>query len=106
MNGAYSVITTTVPTLEDVKTITDALLEQRLAACIQSHRVSSSYIWEGKITVSDELLLQIKTKTARFESVKTVIESLHPYEVPEIILTHIHDANLAYLKWIDACVTK
>jgi len=104
MQTAYGMITTTVPTVADAKTITDALLEQRLAACVQSYRVSSSYIWEGNIAASDELLLQIKTKTTRFESVKRLIESLHPYEVPEIILTSIVDANPAYLKWIDASV--
>ncbi len=104
MQTAYGMITTTVPTVADAKTITDALLEQRLAACVQSYRVSSSYIWEGNIAASDELLLQIKTKRTRFESVKTLIESLHPYEVPEIILTPILDANATYLAWIDTSV--
>ncbi len=81
--------------------MTKALLEQRLVACVHSYALTSCYIWNGDIVTSDEIMLQMKTKTVLFSRVKTLIESLHPYEVPEIIMTPVVDANRAYLEWIE-----
>jgi len=43
----------------------------------------------------------MKTKASLFEEIKVQIEALHSYDVPEIIMTPILDANDDYLKWIE-----
>ncbi len=96
----YCIISTTVPTQQVAQQLTQALLQRKLVACIQSTEVHSSYIWNNSVAQSQEILLQMKSSGALFEAVKTEIESHHPYDVPEIIMTPIIEANSAYLQWI------
>jgi len=95
------VITTCSP--EDEKKIKKALLEEKLAACISSFDVSSTYIWKGKIEEADEKMLIIKTKKEKWEGVKEKIKELHSYELPEIICIDFN-ATHEYMKWIDGVV--
>ncbi|RLA58307.1 MAG: divalent-cation tolerance protein CutA [Epsilonproteobacteria bacterium] len=94
-------ITTTTDTKENADIITEALLLQHLVACVQYINIESSYSWQGKVVSSSELQLQMKTKTSFFNQIKDEIEELHTYDVPEIVMVPLLDANVSYLKWID-----
>ena len=97
----YCIISTTTDTKENANTISTELLQKKLIACAQRTTTQSSYRWKGKIIESDEILLQMKTKKSLFDYIKKEIESLHTYDVPEIIMIPLLDANTFYLEWID-----
>ena len=94
-------ITTTTDTKENADIITEALLQEHLVACVQYIKIESSYSWQGQVVTSKELQLQMKTKTSFFEQIKEKIEQLHTYDVPEIVMVPLLDANVSYLKWIN-----
>jgi len=97
----YCIITTTIDDENIASQISTALLKDHLVACVQSHTVQSKYHWNGALETNEEILLQMKTKASLFEEIKVQIEALHSYDVPEIIMTPILDANDNYLNWID-----
>ena len=96
----FCIITTSTDSKENADAITQKLLEKKLVACIQSSTIQSAYHWEGKIMRSEEILLQLKTKRELFKTIQEEIEKLHTYDVPEIILIPLEDANSSYLQWI------
>jgi periplasmic divalent cation tolerance protein len=98
----YCIVITTTDNEENAKHITQVLLEENLAACIQRTRINSAYRWEGRIITSEEIRLDIKTKTSLFSKVKERIEQLHIYDVPEILMFRVDDAKFEYLRWVDA----
>ncbi|WP_415406056.1 divalent-cation tolerance protein CutA [Sulfurovum sp. CS9] len=97
----YCIITTTIDDENIADQITATLLQNHLVACVQSYSIQSKYHWNGTLETSQEILLQMKTKASLFEEIKIQIEALHSYDVPEIIMTPILDANEDYLNWID-----
>ena len=97
----YCIVSTTTDTKENADTISSDLLQKKLIACAQRTTTQSSYRWQEKIIESDEILLQMKTKTSLFEHIKKEIESIHTYDVPEIIMIPLLDANDFYLQWIE-----
>jgi len=93
----------TVPDRATGEKIARALVEERLAACVNLvPGLSSTYRWEGKIVTEAECLLIIKTSSARLEDLMQRIKSLHPYELPEIIALPITAGSDEYLNWITA----
>jgi periplasmic divalent cation tolerance protein len=96
----YCVVTTTAPSREVAGAIADALLEQRLAACIQVFPIESVYRWQGQRTEETEYLLFIKTREALYEQVQALVRSVHPYEVPEILSLPVTAGLPDYLAWI------
>ncbi len=97
----YCIITTTIDDKNIADQISTVLLQDHLVACVQSHTIQSRYHWNSTLEISEEILLQMKTKVSLFKEVKVQIEALHSYDVPEIIMTPILDANESYLKWIE-----
>ncbi len=97
----YCIIMTTFASAEQAEPIVSALLERRLAACIQRIAISSSYVWEGKVQNDPELLILIKTRDELFREVKETIEKLHPYDTPEVVKVPIDAGSASYLAWID-----
>ncbi|RAK51513.1 divalent-cation tolerance protein CutA [Phenylobacterium deserti] len=94
------VVQTTTATLEQSETIAEALLADRLTACVQITPVRSRYVWKGEVQREDEHLLLIKTQSARFEAVRARIRGLHPYETPEIIALSVSEGDPDYLAWV------
>lgn len=80
--------------------IIDALLDTRLAACIQVLPVQSHYVWRGKRQKSRESLLLIKARRSDFRKIRAVILERHDYEVPEIIGIEVSKVHPDYLKWL------
>lgn len=98
---SYAVMFSTVPSNEEAKKITDALLEEKLVACVNIiPSVESFFWWEGKIDNAKEILLIIKTVKKNVPLVTKRIKELHSYKIPEIIALPIIGGNNDYLKWI------
>ena len=76
------------------------LVEEKLAACVNTVQVRSFFPWEGKLSDEREELLIIKTGAHLIDSLKARIKELHSYEVPEIIVIPIVGGDEGYLKWL------
>jgi periplasmic divalent cation tolerance protein len=95
------VVLVTCGSEEEALKIANALVEDRLAACVNLVApIRSVYRWEGKIWDEKEWLLIIKTQKHRFEELEKKVKSLHSYSVPEIISLPITEGSSAYLDWI------
>lgn len=78
-----------------------ALVEERLAACVQRlPGITSTYVWQGAVREDAEVLLLAKTTKERFEALRERLLVLHPYELPEIIAVEVRAGHVAYLDWI------
>ena len=78
-----------------------ALVEQRLAACVNIlPAVQSIYRWNGAVEQAAEVTLVIKTTIARYAELEQAIRALHPYELPEVIAVPVSAGLPAYLEWI------
>ena len=94
-------VVSTVASQEGAKKIAQALLEQRLAACVQIvGPVKSMYRWKGQIETAVEWQCWIKTRRAKFDAVGNVIRQHHTYDVPEIVAIPILEGAEPYLRWI------
>ena len=94
------IITTTVPDRATARRLADALLEERLAACVQLLDIESHYVWKGERAAEAEVMLLIKTRTVLFERTMARIRALHPYETPEIVAQPFSAGFAPYLDWI------
>ena len=87
---------------EEAVIISNALVEERLAACVNLiSPVRSIYRWEEKIWDEKEWLLIIKTQRKRFQEIETRVKSLHSYSVPEIVSIPIVEGASSYLDWLE-----
>lgn len=96
----YIQVETTTATQEEAEKIARALLEARLAACVQIVPCQSLYHWQGAIEESRELRCTIKARKDLFPELASLIRSLHSYDTPEIIAAAIVDGAPAYLDWM------
>ena len=95
------VVFTTAGSIAEAERIARALVERRLAACVNIlPQIRSIYRWQGKIEDAAEILLLIKTSAERFPAVRDAIRELHSYDVPECICLPITDGSPDYLKWL------
>ena len=86
---------------EEALKIAHALVEERVAACVNLvSPIRSIYRWEGKVWDENEWLLIIKTQIARFNDIETRVTALHSYSVPEIIALPIIKGSSSYLHWL------
>ncbi len=102
----HIVVFVTCSTATEADRIAHALVEQRLAACVNVHeaRVRSTYRWQGKVETAGEHLLVIKTARRLFSRLEAAIKRLHSYQVPEIIALPIVLGSRSYLDWLDDCL--
>lgn len=101
------VVLITAPSTGVAETISNALLEKELVACVNIvPSINSLYKWEGEINNDKEVLLIFKTRCELFDDTFiNAVKEQHPYDVPEIIALPIVSGSEDYLKWI-ADVTK
>jgi periplasmic divalent cation tolerance protein len=103
----YVVIFTTVGNKKEARRVAQAVLQKKLAACVNIlDNLESVFWWQGKIDAAKEVLLMIKSKKRLLPKVIKLIKSRHSYEVPEIIALPIIAGNPDYLRWIDDAVGK
>jgi len=95
------VVFITVPNEDDGAAIAKALVESRLAACVNIVRnIRSIYLWQGNIEDDSEVLMIAKTRRKLFNALESRVKELHSYDVPEIIALPIVAGSKDYLKWL------
>ncbi len=98
-------VLSTVGSQEEARKIAHALVERRLAACVNIvPGVESIYRWQGKIEMAAEYVLLIKTTAAAFPRLRDALAELHSYEVPECIALAVEEGGTNYLEWIGESV--
>jgi periplasmic divalent cation tolerance protein len=94
-------LTVSVPTEEAGAAIAGALLDPRLAACVQVlGPMTSRYWWEGEREESTEWLLLAKTREDLVDRAVEALVAAHPYDVPEVLATPVSGGNPDYLRWV------
>lgn len=83
-----------------------ALVEERLAACVNIFPVKSVYWWEGEVEAGGEVAMLVKTRSELVDRVIERVKRLHSYDVPCIVSLTIDKGNPDYLKWIDESTAK
>jgi len=104
MNGNTELVVLfiTTATAEEAGRISEVLLNERKAACVNIvPKVSSLFWWQDKIESAEENLLIVKTKAPLLNEVVRLIIENHSYEVPQVIALPIVGGNQDYLEWID-----
>ena len=99
MSGKICIVFTTVNEEEKAKTLSKALVENKLAACVSISQVNSQYYWKGKIEEEKEYSLMIKTSIEKREALVKWLKENHPYETPEIIVVDA-EAYDDYYSWL------
>ncbi len=96
------VVLITVPSAEVGGKMARALVEERLAACVNLvPGITSTYRWEGEVQVEPESLLIVKTGRGLYDALAARVRALHPYTIPEIIALPLAAGNEPYLQWIE-----
>jgi len=97
------VVLSTCASEEEAGKLARALVEQRVAACVNViPRVRSYYRWRGEIESGEEYLLVIKSSRVRMPALLAALEKEHSYEVPEVIALPVVDGSPGYLDWLQA----
>lgn len=100
------VVMTTLASEEEAVTLVRALLERRLIACgtvLPAGR--SLYRWQSRIADEREVVVLLKTRSARLETLQVAFDELHPYKVPELLSLPVTSGNAKYLEWINGETT-
>ncbi len=101
MTQAIQVVTTTAEKA-DAQRIAAALVERRLAACVQvDGPIESCYRWQGSIERATEWRCVVKTTDDRYSDVESAIRELHSYDEPEILAVPVVAGSPGYLRWLD-----
>ncbi len=96
------VVLCTCGSAKDAAKIARALVEKKLAACVNVMAdIRSVYRWKGAIEEEQESLMVIKSSRGLFNELRAEIEKLHSYDVPEVIAVPIVDGSEGYLQWLD-----
>ena len=96
------VVLSTCASAEEAQRMARALVEKRLAACVNvMPGIRSVYRWKDAIEDEEEVLLLIKTSRVLLEELREEIERLHSYEVPEVIALSVVDGSERYLAWMN-----
>jgi periplasmic divalent cation tolerance protein len=101
MTQGHTIVLTTTDNRDEADRLAAALVQNRLAACVQIMAIDSHYVWDGKAQTSAEFLLLVKTRAELYADVETFLAENHSYDVPEIIQVPVISGSAAYLAWID-----
>ncbi len=101
----YVVVLITCPDRESAEKISDVILEQRLAACVNITGDIKSFFWWGKhmkkIHSAKEVMMFVKTRQSLLKKLIREVKKTHPYSVPEIIAIPVVGGSKEYMQWID-----
>ena len=96
------VVLTTVSNDDEAVSLVRALLDRRLIACgTLMPGARSLYRWQGKIADEREVVVMLKTRSARLQQLQTAFAELHPYKVPELLAMSVDPALEKFLEWIN-----
>lgn len=103
MASDFVLVLTTLPVDQDADAFARALIEERLAACVNVlPPMRSIYTWKGVTESADERQLVVKTTQARVADLESRIKQLHPYDVPEFVVLPVASGSADYLSWLSA----
>lgn len=103
MSTEYCLVLCACPDAEAARGLAEALVSERLAACVNIlPGLTSVYPWRDAIETAEEHLLLIKTGAGAFAELEAFIKARHPYEIPEIIAIPIERGSADYLEWMTA----
>ena len=95
------VVLVSAPQGEKAAAIAKALVESKLAACVNRiPGVQSTYVWEGKLVEEGEELLLIKTDKTKFKALVKAVKALHPAKTPEVLALRVKEGSRDYLSWL------
>ena len=101
--AAACIVITNLPDRDSAGRLAHALIEKRLAACVNVlSPCRSVYRWQGKTEDAEEFPVLIKTTVERYAELEAAIRAGHPYELPEIIAVPLAGALPAYLEWVES----
>lgn len=96
------IVLTTAGSAEEARRIAQALVERRLAACVNIvPQIESVYRWQGRVENATEWLMIIKTQAEAFERIRDAIRELHSYDLPECVMLKVDAGSEPYLQWIN-----
>lgn len=101
------IVLVTCSTVVLARKIARAVVQKRLAACVNVVRgpIESFYTWKGKLETAREHLLLIKSTAARLPQLEKEVKRLHTYDVPEFVALPITEGSVEYLSWLDESVS-
>ena len=87
----------------DARRIAAHLVERRLAACVNIvPGLESVYRWKGAVTSAGEFMLIIKSRASLVPAIEQEFKTVHPYEVPELVVLPLAGGGQQYMAWLDA----
>ena len=99
--GPLVIVLTTIGVATDVAPIARALVDERLAACVNVlPMMTSFYRWKGVVEEDQERQLIIKTTRERVEALQARVRELHPYDVPEFLVLNVASGSETYVDWV------
>lgn len=97
------VVLTTTDSAEEAERLASALVDRRLAACVQiAGPVRSVFRWEGSVQVEAEWQLWLKTDAAHVDALSSRLVEEHSYDVPEVLVLPVVGGHGPYLSWVSA----
>ncbi len=97
----YVMVYVTTSSRGEAETIAHALVESRLAACVNVlGEIQSTYRWQGKVESANEVALMAKTRRALFDKICAKVKSLHSSDVPCIVAYPMTAGHAPFLEWI------
>jgi periplasmic divalent cation tolerance protein len=97
----FVVVLVTAGTADEAGRLARALVEERLAACVNVvGPIRSIYRWQGAVEEADEHLLVVKARAAGFAALEARVRTLHSYDVPEVIALPLRAGSAPYLAWL------
>lgn len=94
-------IYTTYPSLAEAERIGRALLQRRVAACVNIlPGMISHYWWQGAIERGEEVVMIVKTRASLAEGVQAAVKEMHSYTTPAILVLPIEGGEPGYLDWL------
>lgn len=104
MTMPVCVVLVTCGSLAEAERIAEAVVTERLAACVNvlggGSPVRSFYVWEGALQRDEEILLIMKTREAAVPTLEARIKALHGYSTPEFIVVPVMAGSSEYLGWV------
>jgi len=97
-------VTTTVASAADARRLAQAVVQARLAACVQVQAITSHYHWQGALQEAAEWRLACKTLPHATSALLALLQSLHPYALPQLVVQPLQ-ATPAYVRWVEGEVT-
>ena len=103
----YVQVITTASSKEEAEKISQAVVEKRLAGCVQIiGPITSTYWWKEKIEKAEEWLCFIKSRIDLYQELESTIRQVHSYDVPEILVMPVAEGNKSYLNWLESELKK